>query len=152
MASQRAWSRRGGNWFPAPRRSRAGVGGIGEPDAGIAVGEMCCPATTSTLPVMKLRHLSRYSEILGLLWKHGRSDWVRRLDDTFEPKPSTAEAAEGDSAPEQFATDLEEMGPTFIKLGQVLAGRPDLLPAAYVQALARLQDRVKPFPYDQVQQ
>ncbi len=101
---------------------------------------------------MKLRHLSRYSEILGLLWKHGRSDWVRRLDDSFEPTPSTAEAAEGDSAPEQFATDLEEMGPTFIKLGQVLAGRPDLLPAAYVQALARLQDRVKPFPYDQVQQ
>jgi predicted unusual protein kinase regulating ubiquinone biosynthesis (AarF/ABC1/UbiB family) len=43
------------------------------------------------------------------------------------------------------------MGPTFIKLGQVLAGRPDLLPTAYVGALARLQDKVKPFPYEEVE-
>jgi predicted unusual protein kinase regulating ubiquinone biosynthesis (AarF/ABC1/UbiB family) len=44
------------------------------------------------------------------------------------------------------------MGPTYIKLGQVLAGRPDLLPDAYRKALARLQDRVKPFPYAEVEE
>ena len=44
------------------------------------------------------------------------------------------------------------MGPTYVKLGQVLAGRPDLLPDAYLKALARLQDKVKPFPYAEVEE
>jgi predicted unusual protein kinase regulating ubiquinone biosynthesis (AarF/ABC1/UbiB family) len=44
------------------------------------------------------------------------------------------------------------MGPTYVKMGQVLAGRPDLLPKAYLKALARLQDKVKPFPYEDVEQ
>ncbi|WP_221031420.1 ABC1 kinase family protein [Actomonas aquatica] len=99
---------------------------------------------------MKLSHLSRYSEILGLLWKYGRSDWVRRLDDSFEPQ--SADEVDPDSAPEQLADDLEAMGPTYIKLGQVLAGRPDLLPPPYVKALSRLQDNVKPFEFAEVQQ
>jgi predicted unusual protein kinase regulating ubiquinone biosynthesis (AarF/ABC1/UbiB family) len=43
------------------------------------------------------------------------------------------------------------MGPTFIKFGQVLSSRPDLLPEPYLKALARLQDKVKPFPYEQVE-
>src|SRR5262249_39253056 len=49
------------------------------------------------------------------------------------------------------ADDLESLGPTFIKLGQILSTRGDLLPPAYVEALARLQDRVEPFPFDEVE-
>lgn len=56
----------------------------------------------------------------------------------------------GDDKPEALAHDLEELGPTFVKLGQVLSTRPDLLPAAYVEALTRLQDNVKPFPFADV--
>jgi ubiquinone biosynthesis protein len=52
----------------------------------------------------------------------------------------------------RFADTLEDLGPTFIKLGQFLASRPDLLPPEFQQALRRLQDRVKPFPMDQVRQ
>lgn len=104
---------------------------------------------------MKLsaNHLKRYREIAALLWKYGRSDLVDRLraSDGFDPgevKPATS----GSAAPEELAADLEAMGPTYVKLGQVLAGRPDLLPDAYVQALTRLQDKVKPFSYDDVEQ
>lgn len=96
-------------------------------------------------------YLKRYKEIVTLLWKYGRSDLVQQLgnDDGFDLPKEPAHA--GDTAPEQLADDLEAMGPTYVKIGQVLAGRPDLLPHAYVHALARLQDRVKPFPYEDVE-
>src|SRR5258706_2228993 len=44
------------------------------------------------------------------------------------------------------------MGPTYVKLGQVLASRPDLLPDAYLKALTRLQDKVKAFSYEEVEE
>ncbi len=56
-----------------------------------------------------------------------------------------------DASPEDLADDLEAMGPTYVKIGQVLAGRPDILPEAYRKALARLQDKVKSFPYEDVE-
>ncbi len=105
---------------------------------------------------MKLtaNHLARYKQIALLLWKYGRSDLVTQMGideavDASERKPPTE--ANG-ATPEQLADDLEAMGPTYVKLGQVLASRPDLLPEPYIEALARLQDKVKPFPYEEVQQ
>jgi predicted unusual protein kinase regulating ubiquinone biosynthesis (AarF/ABC1/UbiB family) len=101
-------------------------------------------------------HLQRYKQIAMLLWKYGRSDLVKQmeLDDTMDPgtrdnAPSDPEQAK---LPEQLADDLEAMGPTYVKLGQILASRPDILPQAYIEALTRLQDKVKPFPYEQVEE
>ncbi|MBI3943441.1 MAG: AarF/ABC1/UbiB kinase family protein, partial [Chloroflexi bacterium] len=51
-----------------------------------------------------------------------------------------------------FASALEELGPCYIKLGQLLSTRPDVLPAPYIRALARLQDTVTPVPADQIVQ
>src|SRR5512137_1827637 len=51
------------------------------------------------------------------------------------------------SAPERLRSMFEELGPTFIKLGQVLACRPDLLPLEYANELAKLTDSVAPFPF-----
>src|SRR5712671_4730811 len=97
---------------------------------------------------MKLsaKHLKRYREIARLLWKYGRSDLIRQMgvDDPIELMDAQGAAS---GTPEQLADDLEAMGPTYVKLGQVLSGRPDLLPEPYLKALARLQDKVKPFPY-----
>lgn len=76
------------------------------------------------------------------------------VDDTFDAH-ELKDPAPGDGPPdakaEQLADDLEAMGPTYVKLGQILAGRPDLLPDAYLKSLARLQDKVKPFPYEDVE-
>lgn len=97
-------------------------------------------------------HLKRYKEIAGLLWKYGRADLAGQLSAANEIAPTEPAPETGDAKPEQLADDLEAMGPTYVKLGQVLAGRPDLLPMAYLKALERLQDRVKPFSFDEVEQ
>jgi predicted unusual protein kinase regulating ubiquinone biosynthesis (AarF/ABC1/UbiB family) len=102
---------------------------------------------------LSANHLKRYKQIALLLWKYGRSDVVKQMSshDGFDVKDlETGEVK--DAAPEQLVDDLEAMGPTYVKLGQVLAGRPDILPKAYLKALARLQDKVKPFPYEEVEQ
>ena len=94
----------------------------------------------------KPQHLKRYQEIAWLLMKHGRSDLVQAsgLDEVLAESPAgQAMAAEAKS----LADDLESLGPTFVKLGQLLSTRPDLLPPAYLHALARLQDKVEPFPF-----
>ena len=88
-----------------------------------------------------------------LLWKYGNSDLAKEFAteaDGDEKKQLTAKS--GQPAPEELADDLEKMGPTFIKFGQLLSSRPDLLPEPYLKALARLQDKVKPFPYAQVEE
>jgi predicted unusual protein kinase regulating ubiquinone biosynthesis (AarF/ABC1/UbiB family) len=66
-----------------------------------------------------------------------------------EEELAEADKLEGD--PEELADDLEKLGPTFIKLGQVLATRPDLISQPYLEALARLQDDVSPFSYEEVE-
>ena len=102
---------------------------------------------------LSANHLKRYKEICLLLWKYGRSDLVQQMgtDDEIDGG-ETRTAGAGDVAPEQLADDLEAMGPTYVKVGQVLASRADLLPEAYLKALARLQDKVKPFAYAEVEQ
>lgn len=96
------------------------------------------------------QHLQRYKQLARLLWKYGRSDLVTQMgieDDGCPPEASPGQEA----LPAQLADDLEAMGPTFVKVGQVLSSRPDLLPDAYLKSLSRLQDDVKPFPYAEVE-
>ena len=83
--------------------------------------------------------LSRYAAVATLFLKYGKN-----VGDT-----TNAEVPE--AAPAALASDLEKLGPTFVKLGQVLSTRPDLLPPAYLEALTRLQDNVEPFPFADVQ-
>jgi predicted unusual protein kinase regulating ubiquinone biosynthesis (AarF/ABC1/UbiB family) len=94
---------------------------------------------------LKPQHLKRYKDIALLLARYGRSDLVSQVG-LDEPVEDTAPGK-----PEQLAADLERLGPTYVKLGQLLATRADLLPPAYVEALARLQDDVAAFPYAEVE-
>ncbi len=101
---------------------------------------------------LSVNHLKRYKEIGLMLWKYGHSDIAKQMDmdEPIDPK-EVKPVVPGDASPEQLALDLERMGPTYVKLGQMLAGRPDLLPEPYLKALARLQDNVQPFPYEEVE-
>lgn len=98
---------------------------------------------------LKPSHLRRYASIGRLLWKYSRSD-IFQTNAFASPDEAPADPKEG-AKPEDLADDLEAMGPTFIKLGQILSSRPDLVPAPYVKALSRLQDRVKPFSFAEVE-
>jgi predicted unusual protein kinase regulating ubiquinone biosynthesis (AarF/ABC1/UbiB family) len=96
--------------------------------------------------------MRRYAGIARLLVRHGRSDLLSGAE--LEGYASAPEMADGEDATNDkavaFAEDLESMGPTFIKLGQLLSTRFDLLPASYTSALSRLQDDVAPFDVDAV--
>src|SRR6266851_8748716 len=101
---------------------------------------------------LKPERLKRYKDVALLFVKYGRSDLVQQagLDDSLEL--DEMQQAETRPEAEELAADLERLGPTFIKLGQLLSTRADLLPAPYLEALSRLQDQVEPFPFDQVEQ
>lgn len=92
----------------------------------------------ATVPVVTglPEKLSRYAAVASILVRYGR--------------PS--ETNKDPEVPVALARDLERLGPTFIKLGQVLSTRVDLLPPAYLEALARLQDNIRPFPFEDAQQ
>jgi ubiquinone biosynthesis protein len=99
--------------------------------------------------LLKAENLKRYKDVARLLLRHGRGDLVKAANLAPELPP---EESLGGGDPERLARDLEELGPTFIKLGQLLSTRSDLLPPAYIEALSRLQDRVEPFPFAEVEQ
>jgi ubiquinone biosynthesis protein len=91
--------------------------------------------------------LSRFKDLAWFLAKYARADFlthagIEPIGDNQRSRTPEAEA---------LARDLEALGPTFIKLGQILSTRGDLLPPAYTDALARLQDDVEPFPYEDVE-
>jgi len=96
-------------------------------------------------------HIKRYAGLARLLYKYGNRDLVARagLEDALHaddgPPQASAQAAG------ELAADLERMGPAYVKLGQLLSTRADLLPSSYVEALARLQDDVEPFPFSDVE-
>jgi len=100
---------------------------------------------------LKPERLKRYKDVAMLLIKYGRSDLISQagLEDSVELDEITA-AATGASA-EELVADLEKLGPTFIKLGQLLSTRADLLPKPYLDALERLQDHVEPISYEEVE-
>lgn len=99
---------------------------------------------------LKPKHVKRYADVARLLWKYGRSDVVRQagLEDALPEGEERPEVA-GDAR--ELADDLEALGPTWVKLGQLLSTRADLLPIAYLDALARLQDDVEPIAFADVE-
>lgn len=105
--------------------------------------------------VTHLKDLPRYRQILGSLVKYGYQDVVGALHLEGLVRPFERVALGDDVPPHDRARRLrmvcEDLGPTFVKLGQVLSTRPDLLPEAYTTELSLLRDDVRPFPYDEAE-
>src|SRR5512141_2415987 len=100
------------------------------------------------------RNLGRLSEIAQVAVRHGFGYWfdTHRLTDLF---PRRAPRLELDGQPSQRGLHLREMldelGPTFVKFGQLLSTRPDVLPPDIIAELRGLQDDVRPFPFEDVE-
>jgi ubiquinone biosynthesis protein len=105
------------------------------------------------------RHLTRYQKVLRVLFKYGFGDLLDTLKveqylEVGRQLISRKDHVQIDklTRAERTRLALEELGPTFIKLGQILSTRPDLIPLSYVQELSKLQDHVSPFSYDEVRE
>lgn len=109
----------------------------------------------------------RYHDIATLLWEFGSADLVQQaqldqalLEEQMQPNthgnvndadPNATNNAADKKTGQNLARALEKRGPTFIKLGQMLSGRPDVLPQEYMEQLSDLHDNVEPFAYEQVE-
>lgn len=97
------------------------------------------------MSALRASHAPKYAALGRLLLKHRDATSLTRADDA---RGETTNLATAEDA-EELASELIRLGPTFIKLGQLLSTRTDLLPPAYLDALAGLRDNVDPFPYDE---
>ena len=101
---------------------------------------------------LKPNHIRRYKDIALLFAKYSSPDFAREFEFGDDFGVAESEPATSSLPPEELANDLERMGPTFVKIGQLLSSRADLLPDRYLKALSRLQDKVKPFSYAEVEE
>ncbi len=104
----------------------------------------------------RYRHFVRYRQIVGVFVKYGFAEILDRIDLASRLRLGTKLSrkpvvpARHLTPPERVRMALEELGPTFIKIGQVLSTRSFLLPPAFIQELSKLQDRVKPVPFEEI--
>ncbi len=103
------------------------------------------------------RHLNRYRQILTILFKYGFGDLLDmlKIDQYVEVglqmiSKNREVRIERLTKPQGLRMAFEELGPTYIKLGQILSTRPDLIPMEFIQELSKLQDNVPAFPFDRV--
>ena len=100
----------------------------------------------------RIRRLRRYRSIASALARNGLGYVAHDMgltDKLLFFRSEERRGVKGKSLGERIRLLLEELGPTFVKLGQIASSRPDLLPADIVRELERLQDQVTAFPYEQ---
>jgi len=114
----------------------------------VIVAPESCLNTTPVLPGSPslVKGMNRRSQILRLLLRYRNSGVFSGMN--LDAGAVHDVPPEGN--PEQFVTDLESLGPTFVKLGQMLSTRPDMVPVEFATALERMQENVAPIPVERV--
>jgi len=104
--------------------------------------------------MVKTRHLGAYRDLLLLFTRYGRKDFRLNVNPedflAAEAEPAEMEPDVRARA-EAFAKALKAMGPTYVKFGQLLSTRPDVVPQEYIVALESLQDDLEPFSFADVE-
>lgn len=95
------------------------------------------------------RHLRRYKEIVSILVKHGWG-WMLTRIGLSEHLGKGEGNIPREALPAHLREALEEIGPAFVKLGQLLSTRPDIIPEPYIRELIKLQDTASSVPSDQI--
>jgi ubiquinone biosynthesis protein len=100
------------------------------------------------------KNLGRLSEIAQVAVRHGFGYWfeTHRLTDLFPRRGPRVEMEGASQRGQHLREMLDELGPTFVKFGQLLSTRPDVLPPDIIAELRGLQDDVRPFSFEQVEQ
>lgn len=93
----------------------------------------------------------KYIRFFKFMMKYWNSDVFSYTEEKMADSESEIESENFDHSPEELAEDLKSMGPTYVKLGQLLSTRPDLLPPPFLDALATLQDDVEIVDYQEVE-
>src|SRR5215813_9836326 len=106
----------------------------------------------STIPQL-YRHANRWGQILAVLSKYGLAGWIERLGPKFAQgilKDREGTALSSYSRETRIRLALSELGPTFIKLGQILSTRPDVIGVALAEELSKLQDSSPADPFSEI--
>ena len=106
------------------------------------------------MDILALSKLGRFRDIVAVLFRYGFDDVAERLQlpgKILISKTRIAVAAEMTTW-ERLRRAMEELGPTFVKFGQILSLRGDLLPAGLIKELEKLQDSVTPVPYEDIRE
>ncbi|MBT8342881.1 MAG: AarF/ABC1/UbiB kinase family protein, partial [Desulfatitalea sp.] len=96
----------------------------------------------------RIRNIRHFGAISSILIKHGLGELVHRIRGRRQGERGATQPHLPD--PVRVRRALEELGPSFIKMGQLMSTRGDILPPGYIEELSKLQDRVPPVPFAQV--
>ncbi|WZL88948.1 AarF/UbiB family protein [Salinimicrobium sp. 3283s] len=97
-------------------------------------------------------NLERYQKFLSFMLKYWNSDLLNETASNAMEEETARTFKDYEQSPEELVEDLKQMGPTYVKLGQLLSTRPDLLPDRYLEALASLQDDLPTIPFEEVRE
>ncbi|HEV8361371.1 MAG TPA: AarF/UbiB family protein [Candidatus Thermoplasmatota archaeon] len=106
------------------------------------------------MPSRSLLKLKRTAEVIGILFEHDALGVMRDMNQAsrIPMGPNRSEVLVPEGVPRRVRMMMEDLGPTFIKMGQLLATRPDLIPKPFVEEFRNFYDRTRPSPFPEIKE